>query len=114
MSEYNLLTRNLLGAGYTVDNYPEYVQICTSRLPGNDPLNNLSDGFVYKSWYRDSFIYKTGCGLCVKGRFCAARMTNLTVNITMSFYTVYKAVELLSNVGVSAIGQQKNTHMKTA
>lgn len=75
MSEYNLLTRNLLGAGYTVESYPEYVQICSSRLPGNDPLNNLSGGFVYKSWYRDSFIYKTGCGLCVKGRNVLSNMS---------------------------------------
>lgn len=65
--EYNNLTKKLLAEGYTVDNYPDYVQICTSRLPGNDPLNNLSGGFEYKRLYRDEFIYKTGCGMHVKG-----------------------------------------------
>lgn len=75
MSEYNLLTRNLLEAGYTVDNYPDYVQICSSRLSGNDPLNNLSGGFVYKSWYRDRFTYKAGCGLYIKGKNVLSNMS---------------------------------------
>lgn len=75
MSEYNLLTRELLGAGYSVDRYPDYVQICSSRLSGNNPLNNLSGGFIYKSWYRDSFTYKTGCGLYVKGRDVLSNMS---------------------------------------
>lgn len=65
--EYNELTKKLLAEGYTVDNYPDYVQICTSRLPGDDPLNNLAGGFEYKRWYRDEFTYKTGCGMYVKG-----------------------------------------------
>lgn len=65
--EYNELTKKLLAEGYTVDNYPDYVKICTSRLPGDDPLNNLAGGFEYKSWFRDEFIYKTGCGMYVKG-----------------------------------------------
>lgn len=67
MKEYNKLTKELLAQGYTVDNYPNYVKIDTSQLPGNDPLNNMGGGFVYKVHVRDEFVYKTGCGLYVKG-----------------------------------------------
>lgn len=66
--EYNKLTKELLAAGYTVDNYPDYVQIDGSRLTGNDPLRNLSHGFEYKRWYSDKFVYKTGCGKYVMGQ----------------------------------------------
>lgn len=66
--EYNELTKQLLAAGYSVDNYPDYVQIDDSRLPGNDPLRNLSGGFEYKRWYRDELVYKTGCGKLVLGK----------------------------------------------
>lgn len=65
--EYNELTKRLLAEGYTVDHYPDYVQVDTSRLPGNDPLNNLSGGFEYKRFYRDGIVYKTGCGKFIMG-----------------------------------------------
>lgn len=68
MKEYNKLTKNLLSEGYTVDNYPKYVQIDNSRLPGNDPLNNMSGGFEYKRWYVADITYQTGCGMFVKGK----------------------------------------------
>ncbi len=54
--EYNELTKRLLAEGYTADHHPDYVQVDTSRLPGNDPLNNLSGGFKYKRFYRDSIV----------------------------------------------------------
>ena len=56
--EYNELTKRLLAEGYTVDHYPDYVQVDTSRLPGNNPLNNLSGGFEYKRFYRDGIVIK--------------------------------------------------------
>lgn len=66
--EYNELTKQLLAAGYSVENYPDYVQIDRSRLPGDDPLRNLSGGFEYKRWYRDELVYRTGCGKFVMGK----------------------------------------------
>lgn len=66
--EYNELTKRLLADGYTVNHYPDHVQICTSRLPGNDPLNNLAGGFEYKRYYSDQIVYKTGCGKYIMGK----------------------------------------------
>ncbi len=68
MKEYNRLTKRLLKEGYTVSNFPDYVQIDASRLPGDDPLNNMSGGFEYKRWYSDGIVYQTGCGRLVLGR----------------------------------------------
>lgn len=68
MKEYNKLTKRLLKEGYTISNFPYYVQIDTSRLPGDDPLNNLSGGFEYKRWYADEIVYRTGCGRFVMGK----------------------------------------------
>ena len=65
--EYNKLTTELLAQGYTTKHYPDYVQIDSSRLPGNDPLNNLSGGFEYKRWYCNQFVYETGCKKHVLG-----------------------------------------------
>lgn len=67
MDEYNKLTQRLLSEGYTVENYPDYVQIDSSRW-GREALQNLSGGFEYKRWYVDEFVYKTGCGKCVQAR----------------------------------------------
>ena len=70
--EYNDLTKRLLAEGYTQDYYPNYVQVCSSRLPGTDVLNNLAGGFEYKRWYIEKLVFKTGCGLYIKGEhtFC--------------------------------------------
>ncbi len=66
MREYNLLTQSLLAEGYTAEHYPDYV-----RLPGSfwgkNPLQNLHDGFEYTSEYRNQMVFRTGCGLLVKG-----------------------------------------------
>ena len=67
MAEYNLLTQRLLSEGYTVDHYPDYVQIQSSTLPGDDPLNNLGGGFIFKRAVANECIYKTGCGKYVLG-----------------------------------------------
>lgn len=65
--EYNALTKKLLAEGYSAENYPDHVQVDSSRLSGDDPLNNLGGGFVYKRSYTRTLIYKTGCGKYVKG-----------------------------------------------
>jgi len=65
--EYNKLTKELLSQGYTIDRFPDYVQINSSRLPGSDPLNNIAGGFVYKRDYVARLTYKTGCGMYIKG-----------------------------------------------
>ena len=61
---YNLLTQRLLEQGFSVQSYPDYV-----RLPGsfNNSLNNQEGGFVYTQEYLKKMVFKTGCGLCVKG-----------------------------------------------
>lgn len=68
MTEYNELTKKLLAGGYTVENFPNYVQIASGALPGNNPLNNIYGGFEYRRWYSDEIVYKTGCGKFVMGR----------------------------------------------
>lgn len=67
MYEYNELTKALLAEGYSTEDYPDYVEIDTSRLPGTDPLHNSGGGFVYKRSYIQEMVYMTGCGMCVKG-----------------------------------------------
>lgn len=66
MGEYNLLTQRLLAEGYTAENYPDYV-----RLPGGcwgkEPLRNIYGGFEYTYQYRSQMVFKTKCGLLVKG-----------------------------------------------
>ena len=68
MAEYNLLTQRLLSEGYSVDHYPNYVQIQDSTLPGGDPLNNLGGGFIFKRAVANDCTYKTGCGKYVLGK----------------------------------------------
>lgn len=67
MREYNKLTKALLEAGYTAEHYPDYVRIPNSRWDKSDPLHNLQDGFEYVPEYLDKLVFKTGCGLLVKG-----------------------------------------------
>lgn len=80
MKEYNLLTQKLLASGYTTEHFPDYVQICSSKLTGNDPLNNLSGGFIYKRFYMDAIVYKTGCGKYVMGRNVQSSMSYMGVD----------------------------------
>lgn len=67
--EYNKLTKKLLAEGYTAKNFPkDKVHIthgCYSR--NGNPLDNIYGGFEYNRSYYESFIYKTGCGMYVKG-----------------------------------------------
>lgn len=65
--QYNLLTLQLLTEGYTIENFPDFVQIDSSRFGGNNPLRNLGGGFVYKKDYLEQMVFATPCGLLVKG-----------------------------------------------
>lgn len=69
MSKYNLLTQRLLAEGYTADNYPkDKVHIaCGYHTASTGPLDNVYGGFEYNRVYSDNFLYKTGCGMYVKG-----------------------------------------------
>ena len=78
--QYNELTKRLLKEGYTVDKYPSYVQIDTSRLSGDDPLNNLAGGFEYKRYYSDAIVYKTGCGKYIMGENVIENMWYYGIN----------------------------------
>ncbi len=70
MAEYNELTKRLLAEGYTAENYPkDKVHIANGCYGRNgNPLDNLYGGFEYNRIYYESFVYKTGCGMFVKGK----------------------------------------------
>lgn len=70
MTGYNELTKRLLEEGYTAENYPkDKVHIAHGCYARNgNPLDNIYGGFEYNRIYCDAFIYKTGCGMFVKGR----------------------------------------------
>lgn len=73
--EYNLLTKRLLEKGYTVENHPDYVRVCSSAW-GKELWQNLAGGFEYTSNYLNDMVFKTGCGLLVKGgRFTTGSMS---------------------------------------
>lgn len=76
MEEYNKLTKRLLSEGYTAENYPkDKVHIANGCYARNgNPLENIYGGFKYNRIYCDAFIYKTGCGMFVKGINVLSRM----------------------------------------
>lgn len=65
--KYNLLTQRLLAEGYTADHYPDYVRLPSGSCYGEEPLQNLNDGFEYTPRYLNKLVFKTGCGLLLKG-----------------------------------------------
>lgn len=58
--KYNLVTQELLLAGYTEEHYPDYV-----RLPGGvfgkSPLENIYGGFEYTQDFLSRKAFRTGC-----------------------------------------------------
>lgn len=78
--QYNLLTLQLLTEGFTVERYPDFVEIDSSRLFGNNPLHNLGGGFVYKKDYRERMVFKTPCGLFVKGEKLIHNMSYMGID----------------------------------
>ena len=67
MNKYNLLTKKLLEQGYTADNHPDYVMIGGTMM--NKSLDNFDGGFIYYGWYIYERIFKTPCGMLLKGKF---------------------------------------------
>lgn len=69
VTEYNKLTKRLLAEGYTAQNFPvDKVHIAHGGYTRNgNPLDNIYGGFEYNRIYCDTFIYKMGCGMHVKG-----------------------------------------------
>ena len=57
MSEVNLLTQRLLAEGYTKEAPPDFVK----------PWNDFYGGFEYRIAYQNNMVFKTSCGLHVKG-----------------------------------------------
>ena len=75
---YNLLTLQLLYEGYSAENYPDFVKICTSRFTGNNPLRNLAGGFEYRSEYLSKIVFKTPCGRYVLGTHVFGNFSYIT------------------------------------
>lgn len=66
LSRYNLLTQRLLQEGWTEENYPDYVRLSSGAF-GPTQLDNLYGGFEYTKEFRNGLVFKTGCGLLVRG-----------------------------------------------
>ena len=49
-TEYNLLTRRLLEAGYTVDSHPDYVKVDVP-FAQKKSLDNYHGGFTFERWW---------------------------------------------------------------
>lgn len=62
MPAYNKLTRQLFAAGYTKEQYPDYV-----KYRGYSSQFELLGGFEYKPWFIRRLVFQTGCGLFVSG-----------------------------------------------
>ncbi|MCM1215575.1 MAG: hypothetical protein NC331_08295 [Lachnospiraceae bacterium] len=63
---YNLLTEKLLEAGYTVENYPEYVKVDVP-FGCRKSLDNYYGGFTFQRRWVYGRTFKTPCGLQCKG-----------------------------------------------
>ncbi len=73
--EYNLLTQRLMAEGYTAENHPDYVKVCSSAW-GKELWQNLAGGFEYTREHLNGLVFRTGCGLLVKGsRFTTGSLT---------------------------------------
>ena len=71
--KYNLVTQELLLAGYCAEHHPDYVVIPAGRC-GASPLDNTDGGFVYSRKYLEKAVFVTGCGLSVRYRECIGRL----------------------------------------
>ena len=78
MGEYNLLTQKLIAEGYTAENYPDHVRL-PSGCYGKDPLQNIYGGFEYTLQHRARMIFKTGCGLLIKGNSFIGSMSYMGI-----------------------------------
>ena len=71
--KYNLITQELLLAGYCAEHHPDYVVVPAGRC-GASPLDNTDGGFVYNRKYLEKAVFVTGCGLSVRYRECIGRL----------------------------------------
>ena len=78
--EDTLLTKRLLSEGYTKDKHPDYVEVCKSAW-GKELWQNLAGGFKYTREYLSKMVFKTGCGLLVKGiRFATGSLSYMGID----------------------------------
>ena len=79
VAEYNLLTQ-----AFWQQDTPWTISRQKVRLPGGcygkSPLENIYGGFEYVRGYSDNFVYKTGCGLYVKGRNVIGNMSTAGID----------------------------------
>lgn len=76
--ELNLLTQELLLAGYSEEDYPDYVQIPAGSY-GKSLSDNTSGGFEFRRDYVAEQYYQSGCGLYVTERNCISDMWYMNV-----------------------------------
>ncbi len=78
--EYNLLTQRLLAEGHTAESHPDYVEVCRSAW-GQELWQNLAGGFEYTRGHLRGLVFRTGCGLLVKGdRFLMGSMSYMGID----------------------------------
>lgn len=77
--ELNLLTEELLLAGYSREDYPEYVKIPSCSFK-DELQDNMYGGFEYTQDYLRKQHYQTGCGLYVTAENCIDQMWYGNVN----------------------------------
>lgn len=80
-SKYNLLTMRLLEAGYTLDNYPDYVTVDVP-FAQEKSLDNLNGGFTFQRWWIFEQTFRTPCGLLCKGLKCHSDMSYMGIDWT--------------------------------
>ena len=77
--KYNLVTQELLLAGYTEEHYPDYVRL-PSGVFGKSPLENIYGGFEYTQDFLSRKAFRTGCGLYVQASNCISDMDYMGVS----------------------------------
>ena len=63
-----------------MDNFPTDKVRLPGGCYGKSPLENIYGGFEYVCRYSDNFVYKTGCGLYVKGRNVIGNMSTAGID----------------------------------
>ncbi len=63
-----------------MDNFPTDKVRLPGGCYGKSPLENIYGGFEYVRGYSDNFVYKTGCGLYVKGRNVIGNMSTAGID----------------------------------
>ena len=79
--KYNLLTRRLLEAGYTVDSHPDYVKVDVP-FAQKKSLDNYHGGFTFERWWVFEQTFQTPCGLLCKGNQCHTGMGYMGIDWT--------------------------------